>query len=417
MRLALTAPFIRLPRRAPRASQAPATVVARRGALAALLGPVGVACALLVVGIPTVAIWNIRTASDARNAAHDAPAPRDATTAGAAASRKVADGETEFVLRLVDGRLVRVIAGKDAVTDTLNRAILALDAARIETKRQSAEGLDRLFAGVFDTRDADIAAYADWYYDWGRSWRLLYEAVTGAGQEAVRLSFSQTQVTDAARFAVEAYLLRHYQDYVLKPALRDEAIAAGSARVLGDARGAYVAAAAALDDRLQRFLAEEARHAEEIPATMAVRVDWDAARWRAPTTGAEDRYLDPVASAAFVGGGAVLGTLVQRAALPFLARATAQVMVTAEATLGGAAAGSIQPGLGTAIGALAGLAIDWGLSEFREYMERDAFIAGNNAALDATIATWKGRIGPEIDRAIDVWFDDARATVAAQAPE
>ncbi len=67
---------------------------------------------------------------------------------------------------------------------------------------------------------------------------------------------------------------------------------------------------------------------------------------------------------------------------------------------------AIQPGLGTAFGAIAGAGLNWGLSVFRDYMERDGSIRDNSAALDATILAWKGRIAPEVSRTIDVWFDD-----------
>lgn len=303
------------------------------------------------------------------------------------------------------------------MTATLNQALIGLEGARTTAHRDAAEGLDRVFATAFASRDADIAAYADWFFEWGRSWRLLYEALTGAVEETLRLSFSTTQVTDAARQAVESYLLRHYQDFVLKPEIRDPGIAGGARAVLIDARAAYLDAVARLDDDLQRFLAEKTSFVEELPAdAVAVKIDWDAARWRAPTGALEDRTLEPVASAAVIGSGAMLGSILQRVALPFFARATAQVMATAEMAVGGAAAGSFQPGIGTALGALAGVAIDWGLSEYREYMERDDFVRDNDAALDATIAAWKDRIRPEVDRSIDVWFDDARATLGSMAP-
>ena len=263
-----------------------------------------------------------------------------------------------------------------------------------------------------------MRAYADWFFDWGRSWRFLYEAVAGAVQEAARLSFSRTQITDAARQAVEAYLLRHYEEFVLKPGLRDQAIVSGVDQVLHRAHDRYLTAVAGLDDRMQRFLAEKTRYVEQLDASaIAVEIDWDAEKWKAPRFGAEDRYLEPIGSAAVIGGSAVLGSMLQRVVLPFFARATAQVMASTELAIGGAVVGSIEPGIGTAIGALAGLAIDWGLSQFQEYMQRDDFIADNSAALDATIAAWKGKIAPEIDKSIDVWFDDTRAVVAAQAED
>jgi hypothetical protein len=110
-----------------------------------------------------------------------------------------------------------------------------------------------------------------------------------------------------------------------------------------------------------------------------------------------------------------MGSMVGRIVVPFFARTTAEVMASTEMTVGGAAAGSVEPGLGTAIGALAGAALDWGISRFTDYVQRDGFIADNSAALDATITAWKGAMLPPIDKAIDVWFDDTRAIVASQA--
>jgi hypothetical protein len=98
--------------------------------------------------------------------------------------------------------------------------------------------------------------------------------------------------------------------------------------------------------------------------------------------------------------------------LPLVARTTAQVLASSQFTLGGAAAGSIQPGLGTAVGAIAGAGLDWGLSVFRDYMERDDFIRDNAAALDATISAWKALMSPELSRVIDVWFDDTTLLLA-----
>jgi hypothetical protein len=392
--------------------------VVRKGALAALLGPVGVAIALVIVGVPAIFAWNIHKASEARRALHDST-----HTVGETARvetpvvRKVADGEVELVLRQVDGNLVRVIAAKDATDELINGALIALDKARRSAKDGARLQLDQLFERAFASRKDDLDAYADWFFGWGQSWRLLYEAVVGALQETARLAFSQTQVADAARHSVEDYLLRHYQEFVLKPALRDPTIVAGVGQTFKEANRDYLAALAELDAAVWRFAEERAAFAETLDArAVSVRLDWDAEKWRAPRGPAEDRYLDPVKTVALAGGGAVaLKPVVARVALPLLARTTAKVMASTRMAVAGAAVGSVQPGLGTAIGATAGVALDWGMNAVSARFERDDFIAENAAALDATIAAWKEGILPEVDRAIDVWFDDASATVAKLA--
>jgi hypothetical protein len=341
--------------------------IRRHGFLAPLLFPIGLAIALVIVGAVGISVWNIHSASDARRSLHEAPVQDSKTEFASSVSRQVADSETEFVLRLVDGQLVRVIADKGEVSAFISASLHYMEEARARTNEQALRDIDQLFAQVFATRDADLDAYADWFFAWGRSWRFLYEAATGAVQEMGRLFFSQTQVSDAARHAVEAYLLRHYQDFVLKPALRDDIIDRGLRQALRNAHREYLMAVAGLDDYAQRFVIERTRHVEAIDdATVVVRIDWDAEKWKAPRYAAEDRYLEPVVSVAVIGGSAALGGIVQRAVLPLVARTTAQVLASSQFTLGGAAAGSDQPGLGTAGGALAGAGLDWGLSVFRD---------------------------------------------------
>jgi hypothetical protein len=119
MRLSLTAPFPRLIRIPREVAPSPAstvpprrwgrTIVKKRGFLAPLLQPVGIALGLVIVGVPAVAIWNIYSASETRRALHEAPVNRGNTVVETKVRRQVADGETELVLRLVDGKLVRVI--------------------------------------------------------------------------------------------------------------------------------------------------------------------------------------------------------------------------------------------------------------------------------------------------------------------
>src|SRR5439155_21843176 len=110
----------------------------------------------------------------------------------------------------------------------------------------------------------------------------------------------------------------------------------------------------------------------------------------------------------------VIGPIIDRVALPLLARTTASAVSSTRMVVSGAAVGSVEPGIGTAIGALAGLALDWGINAFQAGLQRGDFINENSAALDATIAAWKATITPEIDRTVDVWFDDLSVLVAEE---
>lgn len=387
------------------------TVVNKIGFLGALLRPIGLAIAVVLVGCVTIFAWNVYSASEHRRGLHQAAVPTTGTIVETTVQRQVADGEVEMVVRQVDGSAVRVIAAKNEVARLVNRMLIELDAARRQAHHQASAELDGVFVDAFASRGEDLDRYADWYFAWGRSWRLLYEALIGAGQEATRMGFSRTQVSDAARFAVEDYLLRHYREMVLKPALRDPIVSDGIVSVFRDANTRFMATAAVVDEQVRSFMRDEAHFSEPLdPGAIRLHIDWDAERWRAPREGASDRYLEPARTAVVVAGGVfLLGPVIDRLLARSFARVTAPVLASARMTVSGAAVGSVEPGLGTAIGAIGGLALDWGMNALHEWMSRDDFIGDNAAALDATIAAWKSRVMPEVSRNIDVWFDDARA--------
>jgi peptidyl-tRNA hydrolase len=71
--------------------------------------------------------------------------------------------------------------------------------------------------------------------------------------------------------------------------------------------------------------------------------------------------------------------------------------------------------VGAAIGVAIGAAVDYLSNEANEAINRESFVAANDEALDATIATWKSSLEANIDTAIDKWFDDARASVVLAA--
>src|SRR5579871_1273537 len=105
----------------------------------------------------------------------------------------------------------------------------------------------------------------------------MYQAAAGAVQDAMRLGFSQTQIVDAARYGVEDYLIRHYQEFVLKPEVHDPFIVAGVQSVFADANSEFLTVLANQDDQLQAFIRDKAVFTEPLAAdSVDVKIDWDS---------------------------------------------------------------------------------------------------------------------------------------------
>ena len=333
----------------------------------------------------------------------------------------------QLVIRDANGKLRRVVTSRQQhhqfVADTL--ALIETERARI--KAAANRDLDQLFERSFKDRDAAIAAYADWFFEWKRSYIVLKETLASAANRFFKLGEYESLKVAVER-DIKDYFMRHYQAQVLKPEQRDHLITAGLETTVRRAHEGYRRLIALGDKRLQTFLAQHTAHLEDIkPGEKITRLalDWDAQKWKAPVYLMEDRAFDGVAGLGTAVAGGTIGALAlgpimnQAMAQAFggLSRQFAASMGTRLALAeGGAVAGTAVNPLGgqivgLAVGVALGLAADYVINRANAHFSRDQFIAANQTALDTTITTWRHKLKSSVFAAIDRWFDDARTGV------
>jgi hypothetical protein len=323
--------------------------------------------------------------------------------------------------------LRRVVAKKTERDEFINRTILMFDGERDRIKQQAKADIDQLFAFAFADRERVISAYADWFFEWKRSYVVLKETLTSAASRFAQAGEYES-LSEAVERDVKDYFMRHYTAQVLKPEVRDQVIANELEKAVRRAHDNYRRVIANGDLRLQLFLSRHTRHLEDIPANGKLtntRLDWDAQKWKAPVYMMEDRAFDGIAGIGYAAGGGTLGALVlgpvmnrvMARTFGVLSRRFAASFATrlALAEQGAVAGTLVEPVGGTVIGAVTGLllgvAADYFINEADEAFNREKFVAANNEALDATIALWRGKLEANVHTAIDRWFDDARASV------
>jgi len=333
----------------------------------------------------------------------------------------------DLVIKDVDGSLRKVVASKSEADKFVNDTILMLDEERARIKKSAHEDLDRTFALAFQDRDQAIEDYADWYFEWKRSYVVLKESISSAITRFFEAGKYES-LNEAIEADIKDYFLTNYKERVLKPELRDQTIAKGVEQAARHAHDSYRRVIANGDMRLQLFLAKHTSHLEDIPPATPmtdVKLDWDAQKWKAPTYLMEDRAFDGITGIGAAAAGGTVGALALGPAINgILARSFGQLSRRVATSLGtrvalaqqGAVVGTaVQPMggqvVGAAIGVMIGAAVDYLSNAANEAFNRESFVAANEEALDATIATWKSALEANIDTAIDKWFDDARASV------
>ena len=417
-----------VPAKTSRRSRPARVKIVKQSALGALLRPVGISIALILSAYALVSLGTTFYRSYYRHLDHTAPVHADKSAFDIFfGDKSLPPDAVDLVIRDVDGSLRKVVASKSEAGKFVNDTILMLEDERARIKQMAHEDLDRSFALAFQDREQAISAYADWYFEWKRSYVVLKETVVSAITRFFEAGKYES-VNEAIEADIKDYFLTNYKDQVLKPELRDLTLTKGVEQAVRHAHDSYRRVIANGDMRLQLFLAEHTSHLEDIPAATPmsnVKLDWDAQKWKAPTYLMEDRAFDGVVGVGTAAAGGTVGALALGPAInAVLARSLGQLSTRVATSLGtriafaqqGAIAGTVaQPVggqvVGAAIGIMIGAAVDYLANATNEAFNRESFVAANEEALDATIATWKAGLAGNIDTAIDKWFDDARAAI------
>ena len=400
--------------------------------MGALLKPIGISIALVLSAYALLSLGTTFYRSYQRHVDHTNAVHADNSVLDIlfGTSSLPAD-PVDLVVKDVDGTLHKVVASKSEADKFVNDTILMLDDERARIKQAAHEDLDRAFAQAFQDREQAISNYADWFFEWKRSYVVLKESLTSAITRFFEAG-KYKSITEAIEADVKDYFLRNYKEQVLKPEVRDQTISQGVEQAVRHAHDSYRRVIANGDMRLQLFLAEHTSHLEDIPAATPmtnVKLDWDAQKWKAPVYLMEDRAFDGVAGLGAAAAGGTVGALALGPALNgVLSQTFGQLSRRFVTSLGtrlvfaqqGAVAGTmVQPMggqvIGAAIGVAIGVAADYLSNAANEAFNRDEFVAANAEALDATVATWKSTLTANIDTAIDKWFDDARSSVVLSA--
>jgi hypothetical protein len=326
-----------------------------------------------------------------------------------------------LIFQDVNGSLHRILVDETELNRFVNDTLIYLDAEREKIKAETQRQVDELLKTAFSDGQACIARYADWYFQWGRSLSFLKEGLVG-GMEGLSISNAQT-VSESAQNALESYLIRNYERYVLKPELRNPVIEAGVSQILARAHTRYLETLTTIDDRVQLFLGQYTRHLELIDPLkkLDVSVDWDAQKWKAP------RYSADNVAFASAFQGVTVSTLVARTFGPPIERAVAQIFLgvaarivaSLELEIYGTVGGTfIEPGGGSLVGWFVGagtaVVLDYVSNWQRERLGRAEFEQASADALQATIGELSRALQRDLLQTVDVWFDDTRAIVAEQ---
>jgi hypothetical protein len=322
--------------------------------------------------------------------------------------------QVELIYQNQNGEMVRVLADAERYSEFVQQSSNALEQVRKNLLQQSETELHNALTGNFDAVRERVNKFADWYFAYSTTYKILWKATTSVAEHAV--SFSGKDLSDSVAHEVEQYILKYYEDIVLRPELTNPKLKQAYQNTLTSVHHNYVNALSMLHANFLTFVSKETTHTQQ-PDAVDITLDWHsqfnkmnmAAYEKTPEGKALGAVL--IAGGASVGGkimGGVAAKSAAGAASKGLLSKLASPFASKAIIIGGSGAvGSIGGPVGAGIGAGVGLGLDYLINEGVEVMQREEFIKDVNEAITATQTEWEIVMQQSLQQAIEVLINDA----------
>jgi hypothetical protein len=317
------------------------------------------------------------------------------------------------------GKKVKVIADAQEYSAFVNQQVASLDNSRAKLSAKMETQLHNTLTDVFDEVRGRTDRFADWYFAYTTTYKILWQATTSATKHL--LSTEAISLSDAVSYDVEKYLHKHYENIVLRPEITDPQLKAAYQSVLKEAHDYYLDVLSTMQKDFQVFVSRYTTHLE-VPATENTELvlDWESQFNKMNIAEYEKGPQGAALGAALAAGGAASGKAVAGAASKGVASkaiagaATKSVFAKLSAPFvskavlvgAGGAVGSLAGPFGTIIGAVGGLGVDFAINEGVELTQRETFVTDVQEALQNTQNEWKKRMHSSLQDAINIWIDD-----------
>lgn len=363
-----------------------------------------------------------------------------------------------LVVHNQQGQRIKVLADDEKYSAFVRTHITNLEKAKISTQQSTGEYLNTALKPVFAIPHEQVEKYADWYFSYDTTYKILFEALTSvknhifstetqdlkdvmASDVEKYLRKYYQELKDVVASDVENYLNKYYEEIVLQPELTDPKLQKIYREALKQAHSRYVETLSVMQAEFQVFVAQHTTHLDDtVGESSKLEIDWDnqfnkidveqskkdssktvslstdttpliiLSGTNALSTKTKiikedinlikkgiEKIKTRVASRAIAS--ATRKGIFAKMTSPFVSKAA---MAGSGGVMGTAGGGII----GTAIGVGAGLGIDYIINKGLDLMERDQFVADMRETIGVIEQEWRNEMRISLDQAIAVWFED-----------
>ncbi|MCK9175262.1 MAG: hypothetical protein M0O96_08305 [Desulforhopalus sp.] len=323
------------------------------------------------------------------------------------------------------GELKRVAADRSSLTEFAKKNLEIFEKKRIEIRTRVRDAVTKDNRESFKTISNRIDEYADWYFAYTTTYKILGFAISSATTHTFETS--TMPVLDVVALDVEKYLEEHFEKIVLKPEISDPILQQNYQKNLKYAHTQFLSVMANLNSEFQKYVSEKTGHLDNFDENqIEMEIDWASQFHKVSMSGYEKGAGGAVVGAGLTVGGALAGkaiggavgkaaagkvlasstgkSLIVKLSAPFVTKA---VSVAGSAAAGGAAGTAVGGPAGTVVGVGVGLLVDYAINEGVELVNRDTFEKDTHIAIESFEIELNNNESVSLEEAVDIWFNDA----------
>jgi len=341
---------------------------------------------------------------------HDLQAPVHSGRSSAKINtqRQLKDDSIVLQYTSIDGEHSEVVVREGELNSAVGGA---LEFAAKSLREVASKSLNQELGKCFDGIEQRASNFADWYFAYPTSLKLLRAAAASAARHSVDPSRS-VPLSTAISLDMDQLIMQKYQHIVLQPEINDTRIQAAFLKAAAETHESFRGILKDLDAKIVHDLAKHTTHLEKPRADgMHLSMDWQAQLHKIKAVSAQFEKMPEMSLVLGVGG-----SLAAKAAGT---SASGKLASAAAAKLGGgklaapfvkaASAGLFAGPAGAVAGGVAGVGLDMALSKGLELVQREDFEREVRRAVVATKEEYVRVLEGELHRAVEVWVADAMA--------
>jgi len=315
-------------------------------------------------------------------------------------------------VQIVTGKEKSSLVDQESYSKFVQSSVAALLEAQEAMDKESSKLLSKELDKCFSSIKPRAEHFADWYFSYSTSFRLLQEAAVSLARHAAKF-LEKTPLHEAVAADMDKFLTKKYERIVLRPEINNAELQNAYLKCVRDTHARYRQVVSEIEVGMAELLASETSHLDP-PCSTDIRLslDWASQLHKIKTVPANFEKSPELTLILSTAGAAVGKTLASKGVAIGTTKAmagklTAPFVSKVVAAGGGAAAGSIAGPLGTLGGAVVGLGVDFTVNAGVELVKREEFVKDVESVVDATRRDYFLLLEQELHRATKVWIEDA----------